>query len=409
MSRFPVLRHVGFRHFLLSRMFSGAAIQVQTVAVGWQIYDISRNSLDLGLAGLAVFLPYIPLVLTAGSVADRHSRSAIMLLCAAAQAGCALIFCAFALSGMSVTWPMFLVLVIFGATRAFIGPAQLALIPNLVPQNELGPAVALNSVAVRLAVIAGPMIGGALYAISGVLAYSMSFAFFVLAGLSVLKIPPVPRQGAPVSGGWQEALAGFVHIGRERLLLGLISLDLFAVVLGGATALLPVYARDILHVGPVGLGVLHGAAAIGSISTAILLSAHPLRRSVGKIMLVSVAVFGAAIAVFGFSTNPILSFAALVVSGGADMVSVYVRHTLLQVWTPDSLRGRVNAVNGVFLGASNEIGAFRAGTFAAMLGAVPTVVIGGLGTVAVALLWVRLFPGLLRVETMEPKQPKMAS
>lgn len=379
-----------------SRLAAGFAVQIQTVAVGWQVYDITRDPFDLGLVGLSQFLPALVLVLITGTVADRYRRRTIMAVCVAAEALCAVTLLAFTMSGAHVAWPIFAILVGFGIARAFYGPAQQSLLPNLVPTEMLGSAIALNTLSWQLASIVGPVAGGLLYGIAPEAAYGTTIALLVISGLLILTVPRPVQRSSTEGGTWETMVAGFKYIWHEKIVLGAISLDLFAVLLGGATALLPVYARDILEVGPWGLGLLRAGPAIGSVVVALYLATNPIRDHAGLLMFIFVGIFGMATMVFGASTAAWLSIAALIVMGGADMISVYVREILIQLWTPDRVRGRVNAVNTVFVGASNELGEFRAGISASLIGTVPAVIFGGIGTVVVTGLWFWWFPELRR-------------
>jgi MFS family permease len=319
----------------------------------------------------------------------------------AAEALCGVGLLLFSLGGGSDVRLIFAILVAFGVARAFFGPAQQSLLPNLVPPEQLASAVALNTSTWQIATICGPVAGGLLYGVSPVAAYATAAALLVAAGLLVLFIPRPAQRTTADPPSFEQLVAGIRYIWREKLVLGAISLDLFAVLFAGATALLPVYARDILDVGPWGLGLLRAAPGIGAIAVAVYLTFNPLRDHAGLIMLLFVAVFGAATALFGVSTSTALSVVALIVVGGADMVSVYVRETLIQLWTPDQVRGRVNAVNNVFVGASNELGELRAGVSAAIIGTVAAVTLGGVATILVAGLWFRLFPELARARSLQ--------
>ena len=336
-------------------------------------------------------------MLVTGAVADRFRRRTIMAVCIGIEALCAAALVAFTAFGLHSPLPVFVVLVAFGTARAFYGPAQQSLVPNLVPPPVLSSAIALNSLSWQCATIIGPVAGGMLYGIAPNAAYGTAVALFVLAAVLIQLVPRPAQRTLSEPATWQTIVAGFRYIWYEKIVLGAISLDLFAVLLGGATALLPVYARDILDVGPWGLGLLRSGPAIGAIAVAVYLTTHPLRDHAGFWMFVCVGLFGFGTILFGASTVVWLSVAALVLMGGADMVSVYIRETLIQLWTPDQVRGRVNAVNGVFVGASNELGEFRAGISAALFGTVPAVVIGGIGTLAVTALWSWWFPELRRV------------
>ena len=380
----------------MARFLTGFATQVVSVAVGWQIYDLTRDPFDLGLVGIVQFLPALLLVLVTGVIADRFGRRLIMAMAIIVQSACAAALLVLSLNG-SGTLPIFATLAMFGVARAFFGPAASSLFANLVPAEDFANAIAWNSSAWQLAIVLGPVAGGLLYGLSAELAYGTATLLLLVAAGLIFAIPkPVQRSEAD-RPTLQTLFAGFRYIWGEKIVLGAISLDLFAVLLSGAVALLPVYARDILELGPWGLGLLRSAPGIGAISVAVWLAGHPIRDHAGLVMLSFVALFGGFTVVFGLSTMPWLSIAALVVLGATDMFSVYVRQTLVQLWTPDRVRGRVNAVNQVFVGASNELGDFRAGSMAALIGTVPAVVIGGIGAVAVAGIWAYLFPDLRKV------------
>lgn len=395
-SRWAAFQNSAFMRFWIVRTLAGFAVQIQTVAVGWQVYAITGNPLDLGLVGLAEFLPALLLVLVTGAAADRFRRRTIMGICLTVEGLCALALLALTVSGSHAVWLIFLIIAGFGTARAFFNPAQQSLFPNLVPPEILGSAIALNSAGWQIATICGPVVGGLLYDVRPELAYGAAFLFLLVAAIIIVSVPRRGQRVAPEQASWETIVAGFRYIWQEKIVLGAISLDLFAVLLGGATALLPVYAHDILHVDAAGLGMLRAAQAVGAITVSLYLVTHAIRDHAGILMFGFVAIFGIFTIVFGVSTILWLSVLALFVMGGADMVSVYVRETLIQLWTPDRVRGRVNAVNMVFIGASNELGAFRAGVSAWMFGAVPAVVLGGVGTIAVAALWAWGFPGLRR-------------
>jgi MFS family permease len=394
--RWAAFNNAAFMKYWLSRMAAIFATQIQTVAVGWQVYDLTRNPLDLGFVGLSQFLPALALVLITGMVADRYRRRTIMAVCLAGEALAAAALLIFTATDQRGVWFIFVVIAAFGIARAFYSPAQQSLLPNLVPTEMLSNAIALNSIAWQFGTICGPVAGGLLYGLAPEAAYATAFALLIIAAVLILLIPPQPRKAVSPPTTWQTIAAGFKYIWREKIVLGAISLDLFAVLLGGATALLPVYARDILQVGPWGLGLLRAGPAIGAITVAIYLTTHAVRDHAGRMMFLFVGVFGLFTIVFGVSTSVWLSVVALIIMGAADMVSVYVRETLIQLWTPDQVRGRVNAVNMVFVGASNELGEFRAGVSAAIFGTVPAVVLGGLGTLLVTGLWYWWFPELRR-------------
>jgi MFS family permease len=398
------LRYPAFTRFLVARFLSTFAVQMQSVAIGWQVYAMTRDPLDLGLIGLAQFLPFLAVVLPAGQIADRHDRRAILAACYATELLCALLLLAFTYSQLTVVWPVFAVLVLFGTARAFSMPTSQAITPNLVPLESFGNAVALNSSSFQIATIAGPTLGGVLYLAGPGTVYT-TVAVLLAISVALMFAVRVPRTLAtdePVS--WHSLLEGLRFVWRRRVVFGAISLDLFAVLLGGATALLPIYASDVLHVGPTGLGLLRTAPGVGAALTALLLVYASLTRNVGRWMFAGVALFGAMTVVFGLSTHFYLSLAALFLLGAGDMVSVYIRHMLIQLETPDAIRGRVSAVSAVFIGASNELGEFRAGVAAAWAGAKSAVVVGGVATLVIAALWARLFPELRTVDRF-PGQP----
>ncbi|MCC7251003.1 MFS transporter [Hyphomicrobium sp.] len=389
-----------FRLYWLARFLNGFATQIISVAVGWQIYDETRNAFLLGLVGLVQFAPAIVFVLVTGTVADRYNRRTVMGLATTLEALCVAALAAFWLvhagraADPGVVWPVFVILTLFGVARAFLTPAVQSLAANLVPRESFPNAVAWNSSAMQASFTIGPAVGGLLYGISSLVPYAVAFLLFGAAATLTLLIPKPQQRTSSEPRSIETMLAGFRYIRSNPVVLGAISLDMFAVLLGGATALLPVFARDILEVGPWGLGFLRSAAGVGALVMVVWLVRHPIPDHAGKVMFASVAVYGLAILLFGLSTTLWLSLPALFIMGAADMVSVNVRASLIQLATPDDLRGRVTAVNSVFIGASNEVGEFRAGTMAALIGAVPAVVIGGAGTLAITALWTRLFPAL---------------
>lgn len=387
-------RHPAYRAYWVAKLTATFAVQIISVAVGWQVYSHTRNALDLGLIGLVQFLPSLALVLVTGAVADKFNRRSIMTLCLVAECLCCLLLIGMTWNGLPRVWPVFAVLTAFGVARAFYGPATSSLLPNIIPAEDLSGAIAMSTSAWQAATIVGPVAGGLLYGISVYAAYGTALVMLGLAVLMTLLIPRPRQIITHQPSGLSELLAGFRYVWQEKVVLGAISLDLFAVLLGGATALLPIYALDILHAGPEALGMLRAAPGIGAIAMALWLSRYPVRDHAGLVMFGFVLLFGFFTVLFGLSTVIWLSIVALALMGAADMVSVYVRETLLQLWTPDALRGRVSAVNNVFVGASNELGEFRAGTVAALIGAKAAVMMGGLGTMAVAGLWAALFPAL---------------
>lgn len=388
------LRYPDFARFITARFLSTLGVQMQSVAVGWQVYALTGDALDLGLIGLSQFLPFVALVLPAGQIADRYDRRTILTLCFAIEVLCGLLLLGFTLSGLTVVWPVFAVMVLFGVARAFSMPASQAITPNLVPIGSLGNAIALNSSTFQLATIAGPTLGGVLYLAGPSVVYACVVALLAIAVvlMSAVRLPRLPPSDEPVS--WHTVLEGLRFVRSRPIVLGAISLDLFAVLFGGAVAMLPAYASDVLHVGPTGLGLLRTAPGVGASLCAILLAFTPILRNVGRWMFAGVLLFGVMTVVFGLSTDFALSLTALFLLGVGDMISVYIRHMLIQLETPDAIRGRVSAVNAVFIGASNELGEFESGVTAVWFGLVRSVVIGGLATLAVAFLWMRMFPQL---------------
>lgn len=401
--RYAAFRHRPFLSYWVARFLTTFATMIVSVAVGWQVYDLTRDPFDLGIVGIVQFLPSLLLVLVTGVVADRFGRRLIMTLSSLIEAGCAVGLLLLTLRGLAGPLPIFVVLAMFGIARAFYGPASSSLFANLVPPEDFANAIAWNSSAWQTATIVGPVAGGLLYGLSAETAYITAAVLMLVAALLVFTIPKPAQQTATDKPTMETLFAGFRYIWSEKIVLGAISLDLFAVLLSGASALLPVYARDILELGPWGLGLLRSAPGIGAICVAVWLAGHPIRDHAGKIMLGFVGLFGAVTVLFGVSTIAWLSILALALLGATDMFSVYIRETLIQLWTPDDVRGRVNAVNQVFVGASNEVGEFRAGTMAALIGTVPAVVIGGIGAVAVAGLWAWLFPALRRVRHLNSR------
>jgi len=383
-----------FMHLWGARLLGTAAAQMLMVAIGWHMYDLTGSAWDLGLVGLYQFAPALLLALYAGHVVDRHHRGRIVAICLAVQGAVALaLFAAHAAQQDSRALLLGLSLVL-GAVRAFQMPAQQSLTPLLVPPLMLPRAMAFSSAGQQAAIIGGPAIGGLLFVGGTGVVYATCIALFaagctLMARLRYTHTAP-PRE--PVT--MDTLLAGVRFIWHRKPVLGAVSLDLFAVLLGGAVALLPIFAKDILHTGPWGLGLLRGAPAVGALAMSIVLTRRPVERHVGRTLLIAVAVFGVCMVVFGLSRSFLLSLVALAVSGAADMMNVVIRQTLVQLETPDAMRGRVSAVNSIFIGASNQLGEFESGATAALLGPVGSVVLGGIGTIAVAVGWFRLFPSL---------------
>ncbi len=396
-----VLSFPDFRFFIGMRLPATLAVQMQSVAIGWQVYDITHKPLSLGLVGLAQFVPVFGFALITGHVADRFNRRAIVAICLAVQLICSLLLLALVRRGGDGIGPIYGVLFLFGTARAFAGPAMQSLLPSLVPRALLSRAFAWNSSSFQAVTIGGPAIGGFVYALGPAYVYAASSGLFLVSALLALMIrkPTAPRELKGVDRA--SVLAGIRFIRARPAIAGAISLDLFAVLFGGATALLPVYARDILAIGPQGLGILRSAPAVGAVIVGLLLAHRSLGRHAGRTMFVAVAIFGLATIVFGLSRNFFLSLAALFVLGASDMVSVFVRQNLVQRTTPDDMRGRVNAVNSVFIGASNELGEMESGVTAAWLGSVEAVVVGGVGTLVVMVLWLWGFPELRTVDRLE--------
>jgi len=392
-----------FRLFWVTTLCASFAAQIMSVSVAWEIWYLTGNAVYLALVGLAQFLPALSLVLVTGLVADRFPRRRIIQVAMGVEACCAAALLIFALSGYGDVWPIFVVLVMLGTARAFVGPATASLAPNLVPPEALANAVSMNAMAWQLAGILGPVAAGLLLTISAPFAFCVAgvLALIALTSISFIKSPPQHTQGQETS--IQTLLAGFRYIWREKVVLGAISLDLFAVLMGGAVALMPIFATDILHAGPWALGLLRAAPGIGAIAMALWLSRFPVRDHAGVILFAFVAGFGFFTLGFGLSTSIWLSVPLLVLIGACDMVSVSIRETIMQLWTPDEVRGRVNAVNSVFIGASNELGEFRAGMMAAWIGAQAAVVFGGAATVAVAGIWSQAFPGLRKQRAIDRK------
>lgn len=397
----PHVIHIpSFRHFLSSRALSSVAFQGSAVAIGWLIYDRTRNPFDLGLVGLFQFLPMLVLTFLAGHVADQFDRRQIGLICQVIEA-VTMGFIALGIwQGWLPTWGIFAAVTVLGAAQAFERPSMAALLPGIVPTAQLQSAVATSTSVMQTALIIGPALGGILYGFGEVVPFLASGLLFFVASYNVLKIEKPATLPARAPMTVESVFAGVVFIKSKPVMLGSISLDLFAVLLGGATAMLPVYARDILHAGPWALGFLRMAPAIGAVAMSLLLARFPLQHRVGLKMLVAVAIFGLATIVFAYSTNIVLSVVMLIILGASDTVSVVVRSSLVQLLTPDHMRGRVNAVNSLFIGTSNQLGEFRAGVFAGFMGPVAAVAFGGIGTLAVVLLWSRLFPALRKVDTL---------
>ena len=389
-------RERSFMQMWVSRLFGTAGSQMLMVAIGWHMYDLTGSAWDLGLVGLYQFVPALVLALWAGHVVDRHHRGRIVAACFLVQGLVAVTLLAAGYAQRDSRALLLGLSLVLGAVRAFQMPAQQALTPMLVPPLMLPRAMAFSSAGSQGAIIAGPAIGGLLFVAGIGVVYAAAMLLFVTGGVLVarLRYAHAPPPKAPVT--LQTLFAGVDFIWRRKTVLGAVSLDLFAVLLGGAVALLPIYAKDILHTGPWGLGLLRGAPAVGALAMSIALTRRPIERHVGRTLLTAVAAFGLCMVVFGLSQSFLVSLVALAVSGGADMVNVVIRQTLVQLETPNEMRGRVSAVNSIFIGASNQLGEFESGATAALIGPVGSVVVGGVGTVLVAAAWWRLFPSLAR-------------
>ncbi|WP_338771403.1 MFS transporter [Massilia sp. METH4] len=405
---FAVLRHRNFSFYLAARILGTLAVQMQNVAVGWQVYSMTHNLFYLGMIGLAQFAPFLLLILPAGHVADRYNRRNIVTACLATQLLVGALLLAFASSGMTAVWPIFAVLTLFGSARAFMGPATQAMLVNLVPQQDFSKAVALSSSSFHVAVILGPTLGGLLYLYGPIAVYAIAAGLLLVAVvlMASVKAPPQATNREPAT--WHSVLEGLRFVMSRPIVLGAISLDLFAVLFGGATALLPALAHDVLHVGPTGLGLLRTAPGAGAALCSIALAFFPITRRVGAWMFGGVAVFGVGTVILGATTSFAIALACLLLMGAGDMISVYVRHLLVQYETPDAIRGRVSAVNSVFIGASNELGEFESGVTAGWMGLSRAVVFGGAATLAVTAAWIKLFPVLARMDRFPHHEKELA-
>lgn len=401
-----LIRYRPFVLFWLARVGATVAMQVQVVAVGWQMYDLTGDPLDLGLIGLAQFLPAVFLFLLTGHAADRYDRRILLRICQTLEALAVAVLAWATLSGTMTREIILGVSLVLGAARAFESPAMASLLPTVVPPDLFPRAVAGSASANQFATIAGPAVGGLIYAVNPVAAYVVSSTLFLTASILVAFIPVLTAAPQREPFSIASLFAGFSFIWRHPIVLGAISLDLFAVLLGGATALMPVFARDILGTDAQGLGMLRACPGIGALATSIVLAFWPLRGNVGRTMFLCVALFGIATIIFGLSRSMWLSMAALVVLGSVDLISVVIRGTLVQIETPDAMRGRVSAVNSLFIGTSNQLGEFRAGAMAALIGTVPAVLVGGIGTLLVVALGIRLFPKLYNVDEMQARPVK---
>jgi MFS family permease len=396
-----LLRDASFLFFLASRSLSRFSSQVAAVAIGWQIYDITGSAFDLGMVGLVQFLPTALLVFVAGHAADRFDRKRVVQLCQVAEALTALFLAVSTFGGWLDAVQIYVATFVIGIAGAFESPAIAALLPLIAPQGSLQRATAVSSGAAQIAVITGPAIGGLAYVFAPSLPYLIIVVLWLAGAILTGFLRPLQQATMKNAGVDDDLYAGVRFIRNNPAILGTISLDLFAVLLGGVAALFPIYARDILQTGPLGLGMLRAAPAVGGLFMTILLAHHTINRQVGLRMFQAVIVFGVATVVFSLSQWMWLSVASLAILGAADTVSVVIRFSLVQLSTPDEMRGRVGAVNFLFINASNQLGQFESGVTAALFGTVPAAVLGGVGTVAIALLWMKLFPSLRKVERLE--------
>lgn len=396
-----LLKHRSFLLFLLSRSFSRFASQIGAVAIGWQVYDMTGSAFDLGMIGLVQFLPTALLLFVAGHAADRYERRRVVQICEVVEALTALFLALGAFGGWLTVTHIFIATFVLGIVGAFESPALAALLPLIAPQGSLQRATAISSGAAQIATITGPALGGLAYAFAPSAAYGImgAFGLFAAVGIRLIRLAQPAAVRDPATP--DDLFAGVRFVRNNPSILGTISLDLFAVLLGGATALLPIYARDILQTGPLGLGILRAAPAVGALLMTAFLAHHTINHRVGMRMFQAVIVFGAATVVFALSHWMWLSVLSLAILGAADTISVVIRFSLVQLATPDEMRGRVGAVNFLFINASNQLGQFESGITAALFGAVPAVVLGGVGTIAIALLWMKLFPTLRDVERLE--------
>jgi MFS family permease len=404
-----VLRLRGFRLLLASRLLSTLSLQTHNVAVGWFVYDLTNSAWALGLVGLFAFAPAFAFALFTGHVADTRDRRAIIATAHTVSACCALFLAGYAWADHREVWPVYLVVLAIGTSRAFGNPAGQALVPNLVPREHLAAAIALNASVGQVASIAGPAMGGFLYVFGPTVVFTVEGTCLATAALLAFLIGPQNIIRAKEKVTLSTLLAGLTFIRSRSVVLGAISLDMVAVILGGATALLPIFARDILEVGPWGLGILRSAPAVGALCMGLAIARFPLNERIGPRLFQGVAMFGLATIGFGLSTSLYLSILCLILVGASDMVSVVIRLTLVQIETPDEMRGRVAAVNSIFIGASNELGAFESGALAALTSPVFSVVFGGTATLGVVALWRRLFPELRnrnRMTAAEPVRPR---
>ncbi len=397
----PLLRNRDFLLFIIGRTCNGIAVQALTVAVGWHVYQITRDPVDLGLVGLAQFAPALALFLVSGLVADRIDRRTILMICNVVHVIVVGALLTILWQDASAVWAILAVLVVHGAARSFYHTASQAILPNLVPRAQFPSAIAYSSSAGKAAQLLGPALGGLLIALTGDGVYWVTLALYAVGGVTAAAMAARLRVQAPEPFSLAMILGGFTYVWANKLVLGAVSIDLLAVLFGGVMGLLPVFASDILHVGPDGLGLMRAMPAVGSLLVGLLLTQIATPRYMGPMFFGSLVLFGLSIVGFSLSETFWLSLLALGIYGAADMISVYIRQTLVQIATPDGMRGRVSAVNSVSINASNELGDFRAGVMAGGIGTVPAVLLGGVVTVGVTVLWWRLFPGIRRIDRLD--------
>ena len=399
---FVLLQLPSFRYFLITRVLSTGAFQMMSVAIAWEVWDLSKSALSLGMIGLAQFAPKIIFMPFAGNLADRVDRRKILALSIAVQGACMLALAVRPYGGEILLPMIYIFTLVIGAARTYEMPATQALLPALVPSQQVSRAVAISASTFQLSTVFAPMFAGFLYIIGPDFIYALVGALLGIATYSSLKIKPLKDQEYGISKGtaWKSFIEGLNFVRHNRSILGAISLDMMAVLLGGATALLPIIASDVLKTGTWGLGLLRAAPALGAMLISLWLTRYPLEKNVGRWMFGSVIVFGLATVILGLSSSLMISLLALLVVGGADMISMIFRSSYIQLATPDSMRGRVSSVNGLFIGASNQLGEFESGLTAAWIGVVPAIVAGGVGTVVVALIWMHYFPGLANLKTL---------
>lgn len=408
-----LFRNRDFGLYFGAMFLVNVAVQIQAVTIGWQIYDLARETRSIkesaflvGMVGLVQFLPLFVLTLYAGSLADRISRRVIVLVSLAVELVCAVALVVVSLEDVPQFAHIFAIAALFGAARAFLSPASTALVPMLVPRSDMPQAISLKSLSWQGAVIIGPWIGGMLCAISAAISYGATVALYALGIAITLLMRANTKPERQPGSALAQIREGLIYVWHNKIIFGAMSLDLFAVLLGGVTALLPAFAADVLHVGPSGFGLLRSGPALGAASMAIALTLWPMKRRAGVRMFWSVAAFGLATLVFALSRNMVLSIAALAALGAADMISVYVRQTLVQIVTPDHMRGRVSSVSGLFISGSNELGEFESGVAARLLGPVGAAIFGGIGTIVVTGLWAKWFPDLRRADRLDMAPPE---